>query len=518
VVLQPNAYEAIKDFAANRAQYRAFLSSIDDCIFRSVEPSDDREVVREVVRTIQNSPLAAPGLTQKDACHEVANIIAAAAAVETKSYKKLIAIVNGLKGGAGWENTPFLVARACLVQHLGQTNFFLLGLINDGNADLILTIRRFLKKQGVSRAPNLATFVYFAPEFIESKLIRPGWFAQTLRDAGRYNSCNSDSYWQALKVHELIPGSVYGAIDADLPARVKAKRATGHGPSELLRAIAGDNVAKVQELVAGDGAALDQEIGFSIFEQFFHHDYGFGLDGSTRTLKARTPPRLIDAIGLFGAANTFNALVSQVTDKAKWISDGAASLLATATKTGLLQQVIENASADSLTYRTVIQFHDHDALDQLVDKGVKMQASDVDAMFTSANAQVALRYFEPEGDRLKIDLALPDGGPTVLHYIAKGNAITALREYLLAKAEAGQTVAISKSALKSRNFLHWAGWYSGAAILDFWSTEIGSIGFDQLDDEVFPPSAIAYQGLFDALEAKSLKQGLSQAMVFTRQG
>lgn len=62
---------------------------------------------------------------------------------------------------------------------------------------------------------------------------------------------------------------------------------------------------------------------------------------------------------------------------------------------------------------------------------------------------------------------LPDGGRTVLHYIARGNAIIALSEYLFAKVEVGQTVAITKSALKNRNLLHWAGWYSGAAILDF---------------------------------------------------
>jgi hypothetical protein len=501
--LLPGRYQGIKDFATNRAEYRSFLASLDDAIFRELKTSDDPNIVGTIVGTIQGSPLVASDFTRKDARYEVANIIAAAAAVETKDYTKLIELVNGLKSGAEWERIPFYVTRACLAQHLGQTNYFLLGLINSDNAELILTIRSFLKKHGVGRAANLSTFLYFAPEFIESDHIPKGWFESQYREAQRDKGSPEKSFWPALRVAELFTADPEKT--PDVLVSLKTKRATGRGASELLQAVADDNVAKVQEWVAGEESKIDQEIEFSIYEQYLHHDYGFGQDGTGQAtqLKAKTPARLIDAIGLFGATNTFNALVSQAKDKKKWIESGAASLLATGTKTGLLRQVFENAGPGALAYRQVFAFHDHDALDQLIDKGVKLLPADVEALFVSSNLQAALRYFDPDGARLKIDAAIGDSGPTVLHYIAKGNAITALKEYLLAKAEAGQAVPIVKSAGKSRNFLHWAGWFSGAAILDFWAIEIGNLALDQIDTENYGPCAIAYHGVYDPIEAKS---------------
>jgi hypothetical protein len=138
-----------------------------------------------------------------------------------------------------------------------------------------------------------------------------------------------------------------------------------------------------------------------------------------------------------------------------------------------------------------------------MEKGVALKSSDVEALFVSSNVQMAIRFLEPEGSKLKIDAGVSEEGPTVLHYIAKGNGITALKEYLLAKAEANQPVPIAKSAVKDRNFLHWAGWFSAAAILDFWAIEIGNVGLDQIDAENFVPSAFAYIGLYDPIDAKS---------------
>jgi hypothetical protein len=59
---------------------------------------------------------------------------------------------------------------------------------------------------------------------------------------------------------------------------------------------------------------------------------------------------------------------------------------------------------------------------------------------------------------LKIDVATPESGATVLHYISKGNTIAAFKEYLLAKEETHQSVVLAKSKPHGRNFLHWAGW------------------------------------------------------------
>jgi hypothetical protein len=169
-----------------------------------------------------------------------------------------------------------------------------------------------------------------------------------------------------------------------------------------LRALA-DGVQKVLSFTDKNEGGFDQESEFSIFEQFFHHDYGFWIDGP------KTPAHLIDAIRLFGARNTLDELELKVPDRKKWSQNGAASLVPTATKTGLLDRLIAKVPLESLSLRGAIAHHDEDALAFLLMQGGKLTRQDVDALFTFANFQAAIRFLTPDNGVLTIDQLDGDG-------------------------------------------------------------------------------------------------------------
>jgi hypothetical protein len=151
----------IRDYLSLRGEYKNFLENLEALILGRLRT--DPTALGDILAFVRGSQLLVSESARDDVVTEVANIIVAAAAVESKSYEGLIALVNALKTVAGLEEVPLMVASAALCRHTGQTNFFVLGLLRD-NPDVISVVRAFADQRGVCRAAPLMTFVYFAPE------------------------------------------------------------------------------------------------------------------------------------------------------------------------------------------------------------------------------------------------------------------------------------------------------------------------------------------------------------------
>jgi hypothetical protein len=474
------AHPSVKAFVAKEQEYKEFLANLEDWIFSELT-TEDPNVVGGVVGRISQAPLAAAGSpTHGDAVAEVANALAAAAAIQTKSYDPLVGVVTGLAklGGEGnkWGTIPFQVAQAALLRFKNQANLFLLKLIEvgpeNGGLDLYVIYKFLRNQQSAGNAAFTITFLYFAPELLAGF---PAFFQEHWKEVAGIREAEG-SFVKVINCGEL-PGT--RDVTVDKFDAFKAKRATGKGEDPLLNAIREDDDATFTPFLASHD--LKQRIPFSIYEQFFHYEY---IWKQTDSKWAVERPEFLHAIALFGAANCFNIFLQDPSpDVSERVKAASSSIASNPGFFGRAQEYGASVGGEAL--RSMVRYHKNESVESLLatvnPAGEVIGDSLVYANFT-AFTQFLLKGF---GEAFHGEKVI-----TPLHYAAKGNAIAAFKT-LLSKGPVNPYAVTSTR----RSFLHWAASYGAWEIAEFWVTNFKEIGLDQVDEKNLGPAGVAYRAL-----------------------
>jgi hypothetical protein len=471
------------------------LESIYEIIFQDLGPADDVSALAARLVDLVGS--------SRDVFIEMVNMIAAAAAIarSEREYNNLVALVVALAperepepaaarrpGRADparpgraepWGDLGFRLAEACLQRHLGQTNYFLLRLLNDG-VFRPYVLYKYVRNQGALRPLNTALLLYFAREL---KAFRESWFEGEWRRAIADMRESPRGFLSILKE--------YHATRADDWAGTLAARRTGLD-SDALRSIAEDDVAAFQRA----DLRPDAPVPYSPFNDFFHFQYEFKVTDGRLDVVC---PTLMDAVGLFGAQNIFEYIMTRHKTTADvLVSSTIHSLVAGTTAGNQFAQIAveQNGAQPDDTLRDAIRWHNHEVFAYLIDAGAPFDQPAVDAVFRHSN----LRVFLSHRDRLTTQEQNVDGAPpapTLFHFMARGNSVHAFKTALLADPNGVNPFAVANDAEK-RTFLHWAANYGAREVTRQWARLWGNRGFDALDAHNWNPSHYAFMtGLSD---------------------
>jgi hypothetical protein len=230
----------------------------------------------------------------------------------------------------------------------------------------------------------------------------------------------------------------------------KARRAVGHGPSSILNAIRADNAEEFVRLANGD---FSQTIPFSIYEQYLKFEYRFEKDERDQQMKLAAVPTVCDAIALFEARECF-AVVLERESPIRYKVQG--KVCRQRRKTGFLDRARESgveipeearAIARGLALRTA-------------GSEVALTREAVASALISANV---IAFWEL-AERTSLNALFAEKeAPSLLHWIARGNAVTAFKLMLVI----GKINVTSRTARK-HTFLHWAASYAAFDVARLW--------------------------------------------------
>jgi hypothetical protein len=378
-----------------------------------------------------------------------------------------------------WDDLGFRLAEACLQRHLGQTNYFLLCLLKR-RVFRPYALYKFVRNQGALRPLNTVLLLYFARELIE---LRASWFQ------GEWRRAVADMRESPRGFLSVLNPEYRTTRPEDWAGSLAEKR-TGldSGP---LRIIAEDDVAAFEKA----GLRPDAPVPYSPFNDFFHFQYDFKVtDGRLEVVG----PTLMDAVGLFGAQHIFEYVMRRPSAD-DLIRNSINSLVAGTTEQNQFAQIaIRELGLDVVvdTLRDAIRWHNHDVLAHLFDVGVKFDPPAVDAVFRYSNLPVFISHREKVTEREEGADKAP-AGPTVFHFMARGNSVHAFKTLLLEDPNAVDPYAVASDAEK-RTFLHWAANYGAREVTRQWARLWGNRGFDALDAHNWNPSHYAFMtGLSD---------------------
>jgi hypothetical protein len=236
--------------------------------------------------------------------------------------------------------------------------------------------------------------------------------------------------------------------DADF-STFKELRAAGHSASSILNAIRSDNVEDFVRLASGD---FTQIIPFSIYEQYLKFEYRFEKDEEDSKLKVAAVPTVCDAIALFEAKNCFAAVLeiepqSLINASQTLIATAKIGFLDRARESGLEIQEDPEALARGLVLRTV-------------DSEVSVTKEIIIAVLIGANISAFWEFAEKGSLNA---LFAEEEAPSLLHWIARANAVTAFKLMLVK----GKINVISRPS-NQRTFLHWAANFAAFDVVRLW--------------------------------------------------
>jgi hypothetical protein len=265
--------------------------------------------------------------------------------------------------------------------------------------------------------------------------------------------------------------------------RFRELRNIGKHPSSLLSAIRRDSEADFLSHVAQHDYA--QVIPYSLYEQYFHFDYEITVGPDNRPRVAL--PKIVDAIALLGAVSCWATLMSEERiNKEEVLGQAARSIIAHGSTTGFLAGAIDAGMViEGRSLESAVRFHDNKALVHLLDsQGALVTDDAIAAALVYANF-TAFEIFHGEGlAKFFADATKPG----MLHYIAKGNAITAFKLTL-----ATEEVDPCRKTTTKRSFLHWAADYGAYDVAEFWLEKLGvAFGLDAVDEAAQSPAGIAF--------------------------
>jgi hypothetical protein len=480
-----------------------------------------------------------------DVFAELVNAIAAAAAIadSLEKYNLLVALVRELDRlgteaegqGSIWSRIGYRIAEACLQHHPGQTNLFLLLLLNvppvdDGTREEedpesedfqkvldVYVIYKFLRNQGARSPINAGIFLYFMYELHQ---IKPAWAEREWRDfvTGMAHSKRAPLRLIAPDFPTVWePNNMARRVAHDRARR--AGRAVGPGAA-LIDAIREDNV---DAFVAAAGDDFKAQIPFSIYEQLFHFEYRFVVQ-SNGDLEIELGPTALDAVAILGADNIFNYVMG--TPNGPSLLQDAAYALVTGNRTqggdGRLALAQGDFGVDfGNTLAAAIRMHDNELVSWMLEKHWDgLSANAFDAAFRFANIPAFHILFEHLKDEYRegLQALFAIGEPTLHHLAARANAVWAFKVLLAdppvtEPAGTGDGVVFFNPYARTKNdrtFLHWAAAFGAKEVTRFWARNFGNLGFDALDKYHLNPAHYGYiRGTSDRPDQKQRDSGVA---------
>lgn len=466
------------------------LKNLETAIFETLQESDALAAVEDVVLSLsllKNRP--------EEAVAEVANMIAAAAAVERKSYQNLVTLVANLaeSGNESLATLPDTVVLRCLLSHPAQTNYFLLQLYNRGLLDLHL-LYKFLSIRGTFRVPNMLIFVYFYPELEE----KYGEWAQkefkSCHTAYRYRKLTySNESCSVVEPTEWRDGERPIAKASDINwEEHKQKRENFFGVNEIAKYIRENDTEKLIARV--DGTDFNVEIKYDMYDQVTHPDipdtfvhevenrYG---SNRTETVPIKAP-HVIQAICMNGSEECWNALCNLTGGQ-----DKALRQLKTSGKeviiggSSQLLELLAGTHIDTLNdiLPVAVKYHRNAEMEWL------MEQDCVTADIRSVEA--AIQYANFDAFQKLVNAGAHKVGSlsrSIFNICGEHNAVNMLK-YGILKADEVFDPYVSSST--GKNFLHSAALHMSVALVKWWGNKFGNLGFDAVDQAGRNPSHYA---------------------------
>ena len=416
---------------------------------------------------------------REDGLAELVNAIAAAAAVEKKSYEPLWELVVNLCGRK-LENFGFKVVVACLEKYIQQTMYFILGLINR-EVVTICPVFRFLKRMGPFRPGHLSALLYFGPELIEYKR---EWYEEmwklvhspTTTCLGRYNP----------QMAEAVAPELSANLEEVDWEKHKDLRSSGHVECQLLECLRNDDVEVFQKLVVN---GYEHTISYSMYEQFFRYPFTFTSTNDGVTVSKAD---LCNAVLLTGAEQCFKFMVVNCPNMNEMLSKSAESL-----GSGASLEMVHQAHDAEIDLQSAlveaVRFHNSELVAWLLEEGK--------AQVTTQALVIAIQYanmefFEEFMNKLKNEDAnirdrlserLSDRS-TLLHEIGKHNSIEMFKYVLSEMSDVDAYV----SDIHQRTFLHWAAMSGSEEVIHFWCKCYGNKGLNAVDKCNLNPQHYAF--------------------------
>ena len=442
--------------------------------------------------TLESVPELTSGLLQnpivackhrEDGIAEIVNAVAAAAAVEMKSYEALWALVANLCGEK-LENFGFRVVVACLERYIAHTMYFVLGLINRGVVT-ICPVFRFLKRMGPFKPGHLAAFFYFGPELMEYKR---EWYEEM------WKTVHTSMTFGALRYNAQITAVMAPELPENLAEvdweKHKAARSSGHGECKFFECLKNDDVEAFQKLVVDTD--YNQGINYSMYEQFFKYPFTFT---KTHDSVAVSQATLCHAVLLNGAEKCFKFMVVNCPNMNEMLANSAESLGG-----GASLEMVHHARDASIDFQNAlveaVRFHNSELVGWLLEDGK--------AQMTTKALVVAIQYANMEffdsfmdylrnedgnvRDRLRERLA---DRSTLLHEIGKHNSIEMFK-YVLSEMNGVDPSLPYESDIDQRTFLHWAAMTGSEEVIHFWCKCYGNHGLNAVDKCNLNPQHYAF--------------------------
>ena len=459
----------LKSYQDTKEERTEALIELQSTIFRL-----SMENLPEAISRIHDNPLLTCG-TPDHGVTETINAIAAAAAVQMKTYEPLWALVEGLVGDK-FADIGFRVTIACLERYIDQTLFFVLGLITRGLVT-ICPVFRFLKRRGALKASHLAAFLYFGPELQSYK---SDWYREMWNLVHAPTDFRSRGYNPKI-ISVVAPDFPENLDEVDWNLH-KEKRRSGDGQCEFLRCIKNDDNAQLQRIMDDN---YNHPITYSIYEQFFKFPYEFSVSENSVSISTAT---IIDAVLLHGAEKCFKYIVMNCPEET------LKELLACAVKSlgsGANLEMVRQVNDLGITFRgaltEAVRFHNTALVQWLLDGKEELQLRDLAVAIKYANMDIfAALMREKRSEILSTETHERD---TAVRDTAKVNAIEMFK-YLLSEITVPFSPYVGDSA--NRTFLHWAAITGSEDVARFWCQCFGNAGLDAVDGHNLNPQHYAF--------------------------
>jgi hypothetical protein len=431
--------------------WRIYHSRLEQFLFVDL-PSADPSSVADLTESFTSASEFTDPEDLIDARGELVNAIVAAGAAERSDYTNLTAAVSALAD----TTFSYEVAEACLARFPLQTLLFVLRLL-EAKLLTIYPIHNYVSRRiSASNPVPAVVLLYFSPELSAA-------FPIATTAAWRKVSAHTKS----LICPEEIPPDI-PLDDADFTEFCKL-RARGFSPSPLIGVIRADDAEEFLRLTDGE---FDQTVPFSIYEQYLHFEYRFERDDDSE-IQFASLPTLCDAIALFGSRKCFAEVLEKQPDA---LSCAAKSLVESAGN-GLLE----------LAQEAGVELEETES-----GRGIALRTADPPASKAAVIASLvgsnpgAFAKFMEEGAVRRFFSPGPDE-PALVHWAARGNAITALKLLF-----GTGTVDLDSRLDSHRSMLHWAANFAAFDVIRLWTVRLGQLdGVNEKDESGLTPLDIA---------------------------
>lgn len=407
---------------------------------------------------------------------EAASMVAAAAAIESKSYDHLADLVAGLNGvkqeGTNWGDFGYQVTIRCLRNHAGQVNHFLLALLEKGAIQINWILRYLAKESENVHVPDngnctrlgnaICLAVFFGKELLECNKKKFHYIWENLFSIG------ANGQFLAETISGLPPS--YTKVNWE---EFGEKRKQANSGNEMLEAIKKDDYNEVLRL-AGERPLEEIEIPFSLFEPYMHIDYHWVCTNERVGLSR--PIKLMDAVGIFGAVNCFTGLC-QLMDSAKLlplVEECKASLVSGGGKKGFVDKMNDLGVSMAGCLKYAVMFHHNEAIDFFLNSA-KQKDTVSDSAIAEASAAANFQALEQFSMQEGWDQYLKSGH--LFHMLAIGNSAEFFA-LCLAELQGEFNPYAEGPAGAGCTFLHYAARYQSFEIFRLWCSIFGRVGLD----------------------------------------